>query len=570
MKNLFVYTLLVMCTLLMTYTVQADRTSDLSAYPQKDYLVGVWEGMNVAEAALKARAETQLTEKVFDNVKTIIESNRTNKEAYDQVWEHYGLVLQGTENAKLTGLNTKSGASYVIVYTKRSDLQSAYAQQESALRNRINGIIARAQAANNSGELDTAAKAFMSSYPLYEELKEAELIQLGAKYTPSSDAFANLHAAAVGTDKGTLTMSHKEVIKHVNQLDQQPIYNLDTIAGSTANQFRQQDSPSMGKVQKGSIQYGSKRSSPHASGTAAAIAEKLGWSLVPAMRALKKVERTPGSGGTPSSPGSGGTPSSPGSGGTPSSPGSGGTPSSPGSTGTPSSPGSTGTPSSPGSTGTPSSPLKIYGTYWENGDRITLRTALRDVTTGKFKASAVVQFLESQRQDGHIPIKPTGYDVAEEDDEPYDDNTNSGTSQIETKTITSGGLAVTIDTDRGPGPITLTEGEIVTLYVSVNQEAYLQLIYVLQDGRKILLMDNNYHIDTSKAGTVVEIGQFECAPPFGIEELYVYAQPTPFPEFKPGETYEKDGFVFLTKTRALRRVRPTGVLSITTAPVAGQ
>ena len=323
MKNLSVYTLLVTCTLLMAYTVQADKTSDLSAYPQKDYLVGVWEGTSVSKEVLRVRAATQLTEKVFNNVKTIIESNKTNKEAYDQVSEHYGLVLQGAKDAKFTGLNTKSGASYVIVYIKRSDLQSAYAQQETELRNRINDIIARAQAADNSGELDSAAKAFMSSYPLYEELKEAELIQLGAKYTPSSNAFANLHAAAVGTAKGTLMMSHKEVIKRINELRNPLIYNLDTIADFVANQFQQQDSPSTGNVQQGSIQYGPHFSSSHASGTAAAIAAKLGWSLVPP---------------------------------------------------------------------TPSTPLKIYGRYWEDGNRITLRIALRDVTTGKFKACAVVQF----------------------------------------------------------------------------------------------------------------------------------------------------------------------------------
>ena len=534
MKNLFVYALLVMCTILITYTVHADKTSDLSAYPEKDYLVGVKEGINVSKVSLKARAEALLTEKVFDKVKIIITSNRMNKEAYDQVWEHYGLVLQGSQDAKLKGLNTKHGASYVIVYTKRSALQNIYAQQESELRNRINSILGRAQTADNRGELNTAAEIFMSSYNLYEALKEAELIQLGAKYSRSGNEFTNLAAAAVGTSKGTLLMSHKEVINRVNEIRKPMIYNLDTIADFAANQFRQQDSPLTGKVQQGNIKYGPYYSSPQASGTATAIASKLGWSLVPPTRALKLISGSTRSGGTPSTP------------------------------------------------------LKIYGTYWEDGDRITLRTALRDMKTGEFKASAVVQFQESQRKDSqHINIKPAGYDGANKDRETYGGGTtpttpgkvsggttpgnvgggNTGTggpSQIQTTAITTGSLTVTIDTDRGPGPITLTEGETVRLYVSVNEEAYLQLIYVLQDKRRILLMDNNFHIDSSKVDTIVEIGQFECAPPFGIEELYVYAQPAPFPEFKPGETYEEDGFVFLKKTRALRLVRPKSILSITT------
>ena len=124
-----------------------------------------------------------------------------------------------------------------------------------------------------------------------------------------------------------------------------------------------------------------------------------------------------------------------------------------------------------------------------------------------------MQFQESQRQDADIKIKPTGYDKAKEDRETHGGGSSPGnagggtsdnSSKIDTKTLTSGGLAVTIETDRGPGPITLTEGETVTLYVSVNQEAYLQLIYVLEDKRRVLLMDNNYHIDSSKVGTATE------------------------------------------------------------------
>ena len=46
-----------------------------------------------------------------------------------------------------------------------------------------------------------------------------------------------------------------------------------------------------------------------------------------------------------------------------------------------------------------------------------------------------------------------------------------------------------------------------------------------------------------------------CTPPFGAEQLHVYAKQEPFPYFAPGETYEEDGYVYLTPTRGFQPLK---------------
>ena len=188
-------------------------------------------------------------------------------------------------------------------------------------------------------KLTAAANTYLSSYHLYEALKEAELIQLGANVSMPSNAFNQLHGAATGSAKGALTLSHGEVVGKVKELRSQPLYNIDSIAKEIAYQFNQQDSQQGSQVTKQALTYDGITVSVNVASANrfyAVLGSQLGWSIVASHSAS----------------------------------------------------------------------LRFCGTYWPDGDRVTLRTVLRDTSTGDFKAAAVVQFNESHRRDSSTSIKP--------------------------------------------------------------------------------------------------------------------------------------------------------------------
>ena len=105
-----------------------------------------------------------------------------------------------------------------------------------------------------------------------------------------------------------------------------------------------------------------------------------------------------------------------------------------------------------------------------------------------------------------------------------------------------GGLEVEVWTDKGRDPVYYTKSETMTVFGRVNQPAYLRLLYILADGRKYTLLQDNYYIGPSQVNTDVEIDEFVCAPPFGAEILVAAARTEKFP---PIQTYEENGYFFL-------------------------
>ena len=152
MKNLFAFLLLVFT--LTAYTADADRLSDLQAYPTSTYLVGI----NGTQEA----AERQLAEKIFRNVENLIEQNKTNSAAHGQVQEHYGLVLQSKYSAKIEELTTKAGSDargmYVIAYVNRGTLKNRYNTKISTLASQINSLLSKAQNEEHSAETNSRSE----------------------------------------------------------------------------------------------------------------------------------------------------------------------------------------------------------------------------------------------------------------------------------------------------------------------------------------------------------------------------------------------------------------------------
>jgi hypothetical protein len=535
MRELFVYSLIVLT--IIVHTAHADKTSDLQAYPSSEYLVGVSEGPGTVETLID-RAEAQLSKKIFDKVRYVINENEENWLAYNRVREHYGTVIQSAVRSKLKGIQEyyppTAPDTYFIVYIKRDELKRIYADEAADLRQEINDILHKAQVIENAGDLSDAAKVYLSTYRLYETLKEAELIQLGAEYITPQGAFAKLTDAAAGIAKSGLMMSHGEVIVKVAKIAPQTIIDINDVARVTAYQFQQQSSDWGVKIKTEELTYdGFNVVSPSSIFFLQVLTDKLGWHRSTPMRGFQPLREKR-------------------------------------------------------EVQLPGVPLQFFGAYWEDGDKITLRTTLRNIITGEFRASAVVQFNENQRRDKDTLLKPNNLEQFDQDwelfnptegtlieEEPRIDEapqtveTSPEESLVSPKVFASDGLIIEIATDRGTGPVVYTEGEIMTVFARANQEAYIRLIYILADGKRTLLLEN-YHIDSEMINQSLEIGKFTCTPPFGVEQLHVYAKPEPFPDLAPGETYEEDGYVYLTPTRGFQPFKPqpegSAHISITTLP----
>lgn len=535
MRKLFIYLLIVLT--IIVYTAHADKTSDLQAYPSSVYLVGVSDGPGTVEI-LMDQAEAQLSKKIFDKVKYIINENENNWLAYNRVREHYGTVIQSSGRSKLKGIREyyppTAPDTYFIGYVKRDELKKIYADEAADLRREINYILQKAQVIENAGDLSDAAKIYLSTYRLYEALKEAELIQLGSEYKTRPEAFSELADTAAGIAKADLMMSHGEVIAKVEKIAPQTIIDINDVARVTAYQFQQQSSDWGTKVKTEELTYNSFNVvSPSSTSFLEVLTTELKWHRSSPTRGFQPIREKR-------------------------------------------------------EVQSQDVSFQFFGGYWEDGDKITLRTTLRDITTGKFKASAVVQFSDSQRRDKDISLKPNNLEQFDQDWKlfnPPEDTLTEEAPQIEEvpqtvevspkeslvnpKVFASDGLTVEIATDRGTGPVVYTEGETMTVFARTNQEAYIRLIYILADGKRTLLLEN-HHINSEMANQSMGVGKFVCTPPFGAEQLHVYAKREPFPDFAPGETYEEDGYVYLTPMRGFQPLKPqpegSAHISITTLP----
>ena len=535
--------ILIMLTMIV-HPVIADKTTDLRSYPSSEYLVGLFEGPGNVESLMK-HAENQLSEKIFRKVRNVINENKEDQLAYNRVSEHYGTVIQSSARTKLKGIkeyySPTAPSPYFIVYVKRDELKQIYSEVAADLRQEINDILNKAQVIEKSGDLSDAAKIYLGTYRLYEALKEAELIQLGSEYVIPADAFAKLADTAGGIAKSNLVMSHGEVIRKVAKVAPETIIDLNDVARVTAYQFRQQSSEWKTTVKTEELIFESLNVvSPSSKIFLEELTEELKWDRSPPMRGfqpiLEIVEIKKGEDEKASQGGA----------------------------------------------------LQFYGGYWEDGDKITLRSILRDIASGEIKASAVVQFSENQRRDKDISLKPVNIEQFDEDwalFNPPEDILDGETPQVEeaqdtsaispkeslvnSKVIDSDGLTIEIATDRGIGPVVYTEGETMTVFARTNEEAYIRLIYILADGKRTLLL-KNYHVRVKDVNQSLKIGKFVCTPPFGAEQLHVYVKREPFPDFAPGETYEEGGYVFLTLTRGFQPFEPkpegSAHISITTLP----
>ena len=453
-------------------------------------------------AADDARAD--VSRNIVTKVKSVIRTSES--EMKGTLSQEYSGVTQSETALQLLGLETeqyvdsgRNPTTYVLAYIRRAELKRIYTRQASELREEIRQILIDAEEATNALKIDIAVEKYLSTYPLYEALKEAEVILLVAKhYSSSSDvAFNELEAVRnklLREPDIPPIPPHAEVINRVEQLVSESITSVDGIARAVVFQLSKQVIQPEGKVLLAPFTYQDTRmSSRFSRQLLAALEVQLGriakWKTVDQTHRLHSSFH-------------------------------------------------------PGSvqhmrdfakdTG---ATLLLSGTYWENGHRITVRATLRAVETGEVKAGAVVAF---DRGVEILNFKPQNYKQALIEQNAF----------AEDKFVS--GLQVEMWTNKGSEHLLYTEGETMKVFVRVNRAVHIRLLYILADGRRTLLYDN-YYIDQSKVNRIVEIPEdFECASPFGAELLVVVARTEAFP---PIQTYESDEYHFLSAKDAGQAAR---------------
>ena len=237
MRNMFAYFLIICTAIGCTVYEPVENTSfraanyahasdsdplpgwvliELKKYPIETFLFEVGKSRGTGKEAFEnalAEARNRIATRVLWNVQATVLANDSVQ--YNMVREHYSAVLehycpdpQRFPALQLGGLSERNLSvdsartdqhTYALVYIKRDELKHLYAQQEQKLHQEINRLLESAQNAENALGIESAVKIYLQTYPLYEALKEAEIIQIGTEYAPNFDeSLARLENAATG------------------------------------------------------------------------------------------------------------------------------------------------------------------------------------------------------------------------------------------------------------------------------------------------------------------------------------------------------------------------------------
>lgn len=470
-------------------------------YPSSRYLVGFGSASGTDSDAYKvaqdnARADIAKAIVVYveDEFTTLTEEDREKFSRYTSsvTQSSTSLHIMGFKAESYMDRESSNPTTYVLVYVSRADLNRMYSKKRTGLCGKINRIIEDARSDERNSKPVDAATKYLSLYPLYEELAEAEtILMVSSRASSISAAFEELekesHSSTSGTPEKAL-MSQTEVTNKIDQLLSQPMGSMNDVVRAVVLRLSRQVTHIDGRVLVSPFTYqDTKMSSRFARYFRALLETQLGqvnWNIADATKSFQPRSRqitrdlTVGSGAE----------------------------------------------------------QLLSGTYWEHGGKIKLMTSLRDVNTGKTLAGVEVSFDRTVVATAGLNLKPENYETALIEQQAFREDE-----------LISGQLQVDVWTNKGNENLLFTEDEEMKVYVRVNRSAHIRLLYILADGQYTLLYDD-YYIDQSKVNHAVEVPEvFECAPPFGAEMLVVVARTE---KFEPLETVEKYGYYFLKAATA--------------------
>jgi hypothetical protein len=212
----------------------------------------------------------------------------------------------------------------------------------------------------------------------------------------------------------------------------------------------------------------------------------------------------------------------------------------------------------------------ICGNFTEQGSDLQINAVLYDLGTKKPLTKAKATISTSILTQQKTPWKPESFEKAKntrnlivEDETTPDPKPSPEPKPTPEPTPepapSKGDFALDLMTSKGFGHQIFNEGERMQIAVKTDRPCFLRLVYHAADGQKVLLLENE-PMKTSDQGNYITVPQeFECAAPFGVETLQLFACTE---VFQPLRTHKDNGFIFIdeevtavnAKTRSFKPV----------------
>lgn len=428
-----------------------------------------------AEQIASENARANLARNLVVHIKSTVIDKLT--ESGNRNIQSYQSVTESTTELKLMGVSTeiykKDKLIYALAVIRRSELARIYTSRKTELENQIRQWLTKAEAESKAGRTAEAADLYRKTFPLYDNLYQAECILMVA------DPILNAN-----TLRSNDWLSKDEVSMRADRLLATDVRSLEDAARALAYQFSRQVSGNQQSVMVVPFSYqNTQMSSSFARYFQTALESpmlqytNLRIAHQPAQVSPKSISITR-------------------------------------------------------DLAVQSGALYILeGNYWSAGKNIRIIGRLKAVNTGQIIASAETEVDTSLIVERNLQYKPENFLKLLADQKTFaEDEIISGQIQLEAWT------------NKGNENLVFAEGEVMKVFVRVNRPAHIRILYTMADGQRVLLL-NDYYIDESKANFVVEIPQeFECAPPFGSEMMWIIARTEPFP---PVKTFSKDGYEYI-------------------------
>ncbi len=432
-----------------------------------------------------AAAKQELAQRIFKNTNSLFNPREKKaKHKWMPAEEAYSPALYNLENIgkrpaeahlvelfKATKPQPTDPNKYVYVNVKHHELMQAYVEQENALKRQINTLVTKA-VQTEAVNPDQALLTYLKASPLYEQLKEAVLIQQMAKPQQDQDPaqiFNKLMETATGTSGGTLEMSQPDLTQRINQLQHQGrlINTMQEITTSIAYQL---------SIQAKGLKKGKVVVHPFTNGRSP--------NPIPAQDFyLQLFERLRADGWTPEYAERGMI----------------------------------------SETVSFSLQGKIYG---GNGAAVRIGATVHELNTSKTVAKSDLnvnpnlEFTFKTENSDQLQQHDNAWDSVPADTAPSQGLTLDAWTDNPTGIYQSGDRMTVYCRVNQPAHVRL-------LYVLDDAG---------KGGLKYTLLHDSTYIDSTQVGTDVTIGRFVATPPFGSEELIVLAREEPFPEVTTIET----------------------------------